>query len=730
MDSKKTSEAKNGDGEIAAPESDVRRVVLNPRSGEVNVATGAYPGLDDGSVLIQTAFSVISPGTERSKLELASNSLLGKARSRPDLVRKVVDKARTEGWRATTAAVKRQLQEPMTLGYSLSGTVLVVGSRVRDIRPGDRVAAGGGGYAIHADVVAVPQNLVVRVPDGVPLDQAAMTTIACVGMHGFRLADVQVGGTVVVIGLGLVGLLAAGVARAAGCRVIGADLNKDMIQRAIEAGINSVDSSTLEDEVHRTTKGRGADAVLICAASKSAEPIALAGRVARDRARIVVIGNVPANAPRALYYEKELELVLSRSYGPGRYDPSFEEHGHDYPIGYVRWTEQRNMESFLDLLDDGLLDIAPLVRDRFSLREAVDAYEKVKNKPGSIALLDFDTPGVPATSVPRATASRSTTLKPAGCRVGLIGTGSFASRVLVPAIKKAGATVSAVVSKQGRRPAWATEGGAELLPSAEDMLAREDIDAVFIASRHDSHASLTIAALESGKPVFVEKPLALNREELEGVVAAYSAAGLPAQVGFNRRFAPLTIKLTSLLSARSGPAFITIRVNPGPLPVDHWFRDPDIGGGRILGEMCHFVDLGAFLVGAEPSRVMAGSSRSPVDSPQTSEDVSATFEFRDGSCVEIAYVASGDPALGKERIETSFDGKSFVIDNWTQFISAVGGQVKKSKHAQDKGHESEVASFVSLLGGNGSDHFATSVSSMRATMAVIESLSLGTSVDL
>ena len=730
MEVEGTPQANGGIREEESPGPEVRRVLLDPRSGEVSVGLGAAPVLNEGSVLIQTAFSVISPGTERSKLELASSSLLGKARSRPDLVKQVVDKVKKEGLRATAAAVKRQLQEPMTLGYSLSGTALAVGHGVRDIRPGDRVAAGGGGYAIHADIVSVPQNLVVRVPDGVPLDQAAMTTLASVGLHGFRLAQTQVGETVVVIGLGLVGLLAAGLARAAGCFVVGADLDQKMIDRAADFGIPSVASKSLPDEVDRVTRGRGADAVLVCAASDSPEPTTLAGRVARDKARIVIVGGVPVEAPRELFFEKELELVVSRSYGPGRYDPSYEEHGHDYPLGFVRWTERRNMESVLDLMEAGRFDIASLVRDQYPADRAATAYEEVKSRPGSIALLDYgaDRPATGRTdaAVRQGVASRKT----GGSRIGLIGAGSFASRILVPALVKAGAPPVAVVSQLGRRPAWADKLDTELVASAEELVARDDIDAVAIASRHDSHAPLTIAALDAGKAVFVEKPLALTTEELAAVGDAYERSRGPLLVGFNRRHAPFARRLASAMSARSAPALLSMRVNAGSLPVDHWLRDPAVGGGRILGEMCHFIDLATYLIQSRPVRVSASSMRVPGESPQVADNVGATFEFEDGSSAVVTYAAAGDSALGKERIEAFFEGKAFVIDDWTQFIESSAGDVKKTRQTQAKGHEEEMSSFVALLNGEGSDDFEISSWSMAATFAVIESLSLGTSVDL
>lgn len=700
----------------------VRRVVLRPRGGDVEVERAAAPVLGDGEVLIRTAFSVVSPGTERSKLELAGKGLLGKARSRPELVREVLDKARREGPAATLRAVRRRLGESVPLGYSSAGTVLATGRRVDGVSPGDRVAAGGSGYALHADVVAVPKNLVAKVPDGVSLDAAAFATLGSVALHGVRLAGVGIGETVVVVGLGVVGLLAGLLARAAGCRVLGVDLRAEALDRARKAGLDdAVFPSEADESVRAMSGGLGADAVLLCAAASDDAPVVLAGRVARDRARVVVVGDVPVHAPRDLYFSKELEIVVSRSYGPGRYDPSYEEGGHDYPAGYVRWTERRNFEAFLRLLEEGTLDAASLVTHRFPVADAPEAYRVLTSTPGSVVLLEYgEAPRPVAEPAPR---RRAVPGKAGSLRVGLIGGGSFAERVLVPAIRDAGADVTAIVSTRGR-----TTAGLASVPLEGDVesLLGSRPDAVFIATRHDSHARLTTMMLEAGVPVFVEKPLALSAEELDAIVAAWSSAAVPAMVGFNRAHASLAAEVRAGLNRRHGPGAVAIRVNAGALPEGHWSRDLDVGGGRILGELCHFVDLAGFLLGAEPVEVFAQGTRTGA-APQAIEDVAVSIRYGEGSLATLAYTALGDVSLGKERVEAFAGGEAWAIDDWRSLTHVAGGRSRTRRGPGDKGHAAEVAEFLrALRAGDGLDGpFLRAVATTRATLAIVESLSLG-----
>ncbi len=710
----------------------VRRAVLSPRGGELRLEAGVRPLLGDGEVLIATAFSVVSAGTERAKLELAGKGLLGKARSRPELVREVLDKARREGVGATLRAVRRRLGEAVPLGYSSAGTVIAVGARVDDVAPGDRVAAGGGGYALHADIVAVPKNLTARVPEGVELDAAAFATLGAVAMHGFRLSGAAVGETVAVVGLGLVGLLAGSVARAAGCTVVGVDVRPVALERARAAGLHAAAlPDDAEAAVTAASAGRGADTILICAASSDNAPVVLAGRLARDRARVVVVGDVPVVAPRDTYFAKELELVVSRSYGPGRYDPRYEEGGHDYPAGYVRWTERRNLEAFLGLVAEGRIDPLSLVTDRFPFERAPEAYAALGSTAGAVVLLEY--PGL-VTAPPAVERSRpptTATRRSGRPRVGVIGTGSFAERILIPAIDAAGAELASVASVQGRPSA---AGGASLEASLEaspESLIASGLDAVFVATRHDSHARLAAAALRAGVPVFVEKPLALSHDELQEVVDAWTAAGVPAMVGFNRRYATAAAEVRAGLAGRSGPAVLSIRVNAGALPADHWTLDLDAGGGRILGEVCHFVDLAVDLLGADPVEVSAAGVRSGA-APQAAEDLVATLRFADGSIATVAYTALGDPGLGKERIEAFAGGEAWVVEDWRSLTHATGGRASTKRADGDKGHAAEVAAFLGAVreGGGLEDAFGRAVASTRATLAVVESLALGAPVEL
>lgn len=709
----------------------VRRVLLSPRRGAVELKVGPPPVLSPGEVLIRTAFSVVSGGTERAKIEFASRGLLAKARSRPDLVRQVLDSLRRDGPSATMRAVRRRLSQPVPLGYSSAGTVLAVGHRVERLAPGDRVAAGGGGYAVHADVVAVPKHLVAPVPSGVPLPAAAFATLGAVGVHAFRLSEASVGATVAVVGLGPVGLLTGLVARAAGCRVVGLDVRPEAVDRARAAGFDRAFSAVgaVEDAVREVTEGRGVDAVLVCAAARSNDPVVLAGRIARDRARVVLVGDVPVQAPRDLLYRKELQLVVARSYGPGRYDPAYEEGGHDYPAGYVRWTEQRNMVAFLQLLADGALDVLPLITHRFPLGQAQEGYRVVSATPGAVVVFDHGDSATEAKPPAHARPRPSSPTRTGVVRVGVIGGGSFAGRVLLPALRRArGAEVVGVATLRGHP---APGSLAPAAASAEELLADPDVDAVVIATRHGSHASLTTAALEAGKAVFVEKPLALSTEELRSVTEAWERYGLPVQVGFNRRWAPQARRLRDELAKRSSPAVVSVRVNAGPLEPGHWAADLEVGGGRILGEMCHFVDLAGFLLDVDPVEVTASAARTGT-TPQGAEDVAAAVRYEDGSLGIVTYVALGDVSLGKERVEAFWDGSVFVIEDWRRVSVSRGGKTRSERHRADKGYAAEMEAFLrSAREGGGEDRdFMRSVRSTAATLAVVQSLSLGAPVEL
>ena len=627
-------------------------------------------------------------------------------------------------------AVKRSLAEPMPLGYSVSGQVMTVAPDVAGIRPGELVAAGGGGYAIHSDVVAVPKNLVVRVPEGVSPEEAAFATLGSVSMHGVRLSEVSLGSTIVVVGLGLIGLLAGVIARAAGCRVLGIDVRDEALQAAMTNGFSEVAMAGAEAEalVSRATGGRGADAVLVCAASSSGDPLIAAAAMARDRAKVVIVGDMPLAAPRAPFFEKELEVVVSRSYGPGRYDPTYEEKGNDYPIGYVRWTEQRNMEAFLNLIADRSIDLSFFTQRRYDVEEAPDVYDSIAKAPGAVAVLDY---GSHQSRAPiSVTPTAEQVVSEGALSVGLIGTGSFAQRILVPALLDAGASLTTVASLQGR--AATDKWGAarpRLAESPQDIFSSSDVDTVVIATRHDSHAELAAEALKAGKHVFVEKPLALSYAQLESVVEAWRSSGRHLQVGFNRRFAPMTTELRSVLQSSGGPHTLLIRVNAGSLPDDHWMKDLDVGGGRVLGEMCHFLDLGSHLVDSHPVEVVAASGGN-VDSAQGGEEVTAVVRYDDGSVVTVLYSATGGDGLPKERIEAFSGGKAYAIDDWERWSGATS--VKKSGRSDDtKGHRTQVRSFVETVrGGRGAEGLGRSIETTLVTLGVVESIATGVPIHI
>jgi polar amino acid transport system substrate-binding protein len=710
----------------------MKQVVQNLR-GDVRLTEVPAPALRPGGVLVRTVCSVLSPGTERTNVERSRRSILSKAKDRPDLVRQVIERMRRDGWSATLKSVNERLDALVPMGYSSAGVVEAVGEGVRDLRVGDRVACAGGGYASHAELVWVPQLLCARVPAAGPrevrLADAAFATLGAIALQGFRQGELRLGETVAVTGLGLLGLLTVQLAKAAGCRVVAADLDPDRIALALRLGADVAVRAGEEYEtaVRQATAGRGADAVLITAATDSAEPVRQAGRLARDRAVVVVVGAVPADVPRSPFYEKEVEVRFSRSYGPGRYDASYEEHGHDYPVGYVRWTEQRNLEAVLDLLAQGRLDLEPLVSHRFPIAEAERAYQ-VLTDPGAKALaivLEYPeavgrSSRIDLVSEP----ARVRTPADGKVRIGVVGASGFARAVMIPALKElpeAALRGMAAANGLNARSA-ATQAGFEYCTSEyRDLLADQEIDAVMIATRHGLHAEQAIAALEAGKRVFVEKPLCLTEEELDRIVAAWSAAGRPAtMVGFNRRFSPHTAKVQSLYAGRSEPLSIHYRINAGRLPAGSWVNDPQEGGGRILGEVCHFADLSAALVGAQPVHVSA--------EPVGSDGVAATLRYQDGSVAVLQYLSGGHPKVPKERIEVVGAGTVAVIDDFkTTTWQSPAGEGKFGPGGQDKGHRAEFAAFVRAVREGKAEplSFAECVGSTVATFRIRDAAAAG-----
>lgn len=710
----------------------MKQVSQSMKEGRIQVLDVPPPALRPQGVLVRTAWSLISAGTERAKVDLGQKSLVAKARSRPDQVAQVLDKVRRDGLLQTYRTVMARLAEESPIGYSSAGVVMTAGDLAGGVKPGDRVACGGGDYANHAEIAYVPATLCVPVPEGVGLDEAAFATVGAVALQGIRQSGAGLGDRVAVIGLGLLGQLTVQMLRAAGCEVAGVDLNQGRCERALASGaqIALPPSDTAAAALLAAAGGYGYDCIIITAGTKDDGPVRLAGKIARDRGTVVIVGDVGMDIPRAPFYEKELTLKLSRSYGPGRYDPLYEEAGIDYPLGYVRWTEQRNMAEFLRLVADKKVDVQPLITHRFVIDAAAEAYAAV-SQPGVDSLgvlLEY-----PATSEQP---TRIVVGKPAkapdkdSIGVGLLGAGNFATATLLPAlaadlrfVPRGVYTTSGLTARDvAERRHFAFCAG-----SPEEVLADDQTQAVIIATRHASHAELAEKALRAGKTVFVEKPLAMTEEQLAAVAAAQRETGGRLTVGFNRRFSPLSQALKAELSRRSSPVALLIRVNAGAIAPTHWIQRLEEGGGRIVGEMCHFVDLAAYLAGSQPVSVFARSA--DVDRPPAlSDTLTATLTFADGSIATLLYAATGDTTYPKERVEAYSEGRVFVIDDFRTLVVTRGGRTGTNNlHRQDKGHAAEMAALLDLAGGKDVPAltFADCVSSMAATFKVVESLATG-----
>ena len=709
----------------------MKQVTQRAKDGLIEVLETPAPELRPGWVLVENQVSLISAGTERTKLAVKSMNLLQKARARPDLVEKVIHRARVEGIRSAVSVTRERLSSRDALGYSSAGRVLSVGEGVEGLAPGDRVACGGAGWANHAEIVSVPKRLVASVPDHVSLDDAAYATVGAIALHAVRESQASIGERVGVIGLGLVGQLAVRILIAAGTEVVGIDLDPSAIALARGAGAIALsrDDPALSATVSDATAGIGLDSVLVCAASSSTDPVELAVDLARARGRVVVVGDVPIAPDRGPLYDKELELRVSRSYGPGRYDREYEEHGRDLPPEYVRWTEQRNLQAFVDLVARGQLDPSTLTTHRFSLDRATDAY----------ALLAADNPptrpfGVLLEYQPeqaRSSPATRTVIRPAGgsLRIGLIGAGSFARATLLPALQQAGASLVAVTSASGLPAADVASrfGFSRTAESAEDIFEAEDIDAVVIATRHSSHASLATGALRSRKHVFVEKPLALTEDELREIEEAH--AGTVLMVGFNRRFAPLTQLLQQEIGGVSN-AVLSARVNAGPLSKEHWLRDPS-EGGRLIGEGSHFVDLLAHLAGSPVVSVHAWALVDDELPLECSDGVAATLRCSNGSVATLLYTGGGDTRLPKERIEVFGAGMSAVLDDFRRLEIYRHGKRTVHKQSQDKGHRAEIEHFLAAINGKADPPpLASYLNSSLAAVALARSLRIGAPVDL
>jgi polar amino acid transport system substrate-binding protein len=718
----------------------MKQLLQNLKTGEGLVADVPAPVAQPGRVLVRAAASLVSAGTERAFVELGRKSLLGKAKERPDLVGKVLEKVKSEGLLSTLQSVREKLDESHALGYSAAGTVVEVGEGVTEFRAGDRVACAGTGYAAHAELLSVPKNLCVRLPDNVDFETAAFATLGAIALQGVRLAEPTLGESVVVIGLGLIGQLAAQLLKANGCRVFGVDLDGSKVELARSLGLDDgcVAGAGVKQAVSKWSRGRGADAVLLTAATQSDEPVELAGEISRLRGRVVAVGLVGMNVPRAAYFQRELTLRVSMSYGPGRYDPEYEERGHDYPLPYVRWTEGRNLEAFLDLAAAGALQTAPLVTHRFRIEDAARAYQLISpggGEPYLAVLINYDA----AREIERNVANKISNLKSqisnSQVRVGMVGAGDYARRMLLPHFRGEGVEFVSIATASGvtARDVGGRYGFARFVSGAEEVLAEEGVNLLVIATRHDTHAGLARRGLERGLDVFVEKPLALDDEELDSLLEAAARSRGRLTVGFNRRFSPHAGEAREFFKGRRGPLSILYRVNAGRVPRTHWTQDAREGGGRIRGEVCHFVDFMQYLTGSHVERVYAESVSSDDREGTDDDSVFVTLKFADGSNGTIAYLAEGDRALPKERVEVFGQGRTFVIEDYRAAASYAAGRETRAKlRAQDKGQREEVRAVCAALrrGGPAPIPLADLANTTRATFRILDSLRTGEPKDV
>jgi predicted dehydrogenase/threonine dehydrogenase-like Zn-dependent dehydrogenase len=713
------------------------QVIQFQKTGKMSVETLPAPMLKCGGILVQNAFSIISAGTERSSVETAQASLVGKARSRPDLVKQVIDNVKSDGVVATYRKVQNRLANYKELGYSSAG--IVIGSDTDAFRVGDRVACAGSAY--HAEVVSIPRNLAAHVPDSVSLDDAAYTTLGAIAMQGVRRAELHLGETVAVIGLGLIGLLTVQILKASGCRVVGLDISNANFALARSLGCDACLLSNREAfrKVVAFTRGQGTDAVIITASTRSNDPLELALQVARKRSPIIMVGAGGMNVVRGPFYDKELDLRIATSYGPGRYDVNYEEHGHDYPIGYVRWTENRNMEAFLDLLAAQTVNVSTLTTHKIPVTDALQAYDMItgKTKGRYIGiLLTYDTAA--STTGRRVDLTPQTKPSPAAdVAVGFIGAGNFAQSYLLPPLKALQVPLRGVMTTTPVNANSAAQKFAfgYVASDAAQIINDPTINTVFIASRHDSHAGYAISALNAGKHVFVEKPLAISHDQINALEKVFRAWGNTPHphlsVGFNRRYSKPFKDLKEFFHGIHEPLAIMYRVNAGLMPLTKWMQDPT-QGGRFVGEACHFIDCMAFLTGALPTRVYAERVPAKDQAIETNDNLMVSLKFSDGSAGQLLYLANGDSALPKEYCEVFGGGMAATMNDFASTAFYAGGKQTKKRYDHEKGHNEEVRHFVRVVKGLEEPELtvASMLATTRATLAAIDSLKAGTHIDL
>jgi predicted dehydrogenase/threonine dehydrogenase-like Zn-dependent dehydrogenase len=687
----------------------MKQILQNLKTGKTEFIEVPCPTVKPGHLLIKTAFSVISAGTERMLVEFGKANYLSKAKQQPDKVKQVLNKLKTDGILSTLSSVQAKLDQPLPLGYSNAGTVIEVGKGVDNFNIGDRIISNGP----HSEIVCVPKNLCAKILEGVGDEEAAFTVLASIALQGVRLAKPTLGENFVVTGLGLIGQLAVQILIAQGCQVLAIDFNKDRLELAKRFGAEIVDLSKGEDPISRGlefSRGQGVDGVIIAASTKSSEPVHQAAQMCRKRGRIILVGVTGLELSRADFYEKELTFQVSCSYGPGRYDKGYETKGHDYPFGLVRWTEQRNFEAVLQMMQEGRLKISPLISHRFPFEDAEEAYKLISNKESSLGivlqyplkkekeskdLFSRDIIFVQKEDIPG---------KPVEPVVGIIGAGNFTSHTLLPALKKTKARLKVIASSGGVSGTYLGKkyGFEQSITDVDRIFNDPEINVVFITTRHNSHVQFVCRALEAGKNVFVEKPLSIDKDGLEKVIGSYKKTrgenNSILMIGFNRRFAPHIKKMKSLLESINEPKSFIITVNAGQIPADHWTQDTDVGGGRIIGEACHFIDLMRFLVGHPISGIKATMIGSSSDVDVRNDKVTFTLTFTDGSFGTVHYLANGHKSFPKERVEVFCGGMILALDNF-RVLRGYGWPGFKTMRLlrQDKGHNEEISKFFEAV---------------------------------
>ncbi|MCK5116089.1 MAG: bi-domain-containing oxidoreductase [Candidatus Aegiribacteria sp.] len=704
--------------------------------GSVTVFDAPDPAIAAGFIRVKTLFSAISAGTEGSKVITGKKSLIGKAKAKPAQAVQAVQMVKSLGLKNTIIKVKSKLEGAQPLGYSLCGEIIEISENTGNLKVGDIVACAGGGYANHADEAVIPANLAVKLPKGVDPRNAAYTTIASIALQGVRLADPTIGETAVVLGLGIIGQLAAQILKANGCRVFGTDLDESQVQLALEC--ESVDAASVSGKdstaalISDFTRGRGADITIICAGTASNQPVEFAGDITRKKGRVIVVGAVGMDIPRESYFKKELSFAVSCSYGPGRYDPTYEEGGIDYPYPYVRWTEGRNMEAVLDLMANGSLDPSILTTHSVPLQDSPVVYEIIatKSEPFCGLLIEYPVKErKPTNTVNLPQSSKKLSKDLIG--IGMLGPGSFAQTFLLPPLKNESRTFfSTICTRSGLTASdiGIQKGFRKAVNSIDEMLEDPETDAIVVATRHNTHAEAVLKTLKAGKSIFVEKPLCLTREELKEIATAHKNSDSIVQVGFNRRFSKAATAAKDFIGKNHPPLSMFYRINAGHIPKEHWTQTEE-GGGRIIGEVCHFIDLFQYFADSDPARVHAFCVSSDDSSIVLQDNIVIIIAYEDGSIGSIGYFAEGSKALPKERCEITGGGRTAVIDNFNRL--ELYGTSKKTAKFKGKGHAEEIVEFITALKtGKPAISMRSQLATTLASFAVLESLETGKAVDI